>query len=146
MMFQADAAFALELIAMGLGFWILVKARGEAPDNLKGFGSFIGYFIIVAAFLALLCTSYYSLKYWEDGHFNKPHSGNMMMMHGSDMMMGNTGMNQDQCKMMMGQEMDQSKCKQKKDGMKCCEKKVLMDEKKNMIDHSMHKSDIKDNS
>lgn len=100
MMFQAEAAFALGLIALGLGFWILVKVRSDKVGNLKGFGAFIGYFIIVGAFLTLLCTGYYSMKYWEDGYFNKPYPGKMMMMRGNHMM-GEMGRYSDQCGKMM---------------------------------------------
>ncbi len=47
MVFQADAAFALILIALGIGFWVLVKARSQKAGNLKGFGAILGYFIII---------------------------------------------------------------------------------------------------
>ncbi len=47
MVFHADAAFALILIALGIGFWVLVKARSQETGNLKGFGTILGYFIIV---------------------------------------------------------------------------------------------------
>ena len=47
MVFHADAAFALVLIALGIGFWVLVKVKGQGAGNLKGFGTIPGYFIIV---------------------------------------------------------------------------------------------------
>ena len=47
MVFHANAAFALILIALGVGFWVLVKARGQEAGNLKGFGTILGYFTIV---------------------------------------------------------------------------------------------------
>ncbi|MFQ6610326.1 MAG: hypothetical protein ACE5D7_05935 [Fidelibacterota bacterium] len=165
MVFQADTAFALELIALGLGFWILLKTRSTETANLKGFGSFIGYFIIVAAFLALLCTSYYSVKYWEDGHFSQPNQSRSMMTgsmhkmqgynHGMtfgkmgmggnscDQMMGSQtcGNMMDQCKMMngkMGGKMD-SQCKMMKDG-----KGKMMGDQSEMKDHKDHHPDMKD--
>ncbi|NIA18476.1 MAG: hypothetical protein GWO85_00100 [Simkaniaceae bacterium] len=125
MVFQADTAFALELIALGIGFWILIKARGDEAGNLKGFGSFIGYFIIVAAFLALLCTGYYSMKYWEDGYFNKPYPGKMMMMRGSHMM-EEMGMHSDQCGKMM------------KSGMMKSKMRSMMGDKSGMQDNEDH--------
>ncbi len=146
MIFQADLAFALELIALVLGFWILMKARSKEAGNLKGFGSFIGYFVIVSALLALLCTGYYSLKYWNDGYFDKPVQGQMMNQmsgnhHGN--MMGKMGMDKDQCEQMMKGGMDPAKCEQMM-------KSGMMDDKmmKGNMDHDMmndSKADDSDN-
>lgn len=149
MIFQADLAFALELIALVLGFWILMKARSKEAGNLKGFGSFIGYFVIVSALLALLCTGYYSLKYWNDGYFDKPAQGQMMMkgaggmmmgqMSGKhhDNMMGKMGMDKDQCAKMMKNGMDPAKCEQMKSAM--MNDKMM---KGNMDHDMMNKSDM----
>jgi len=155
MIFQADTAFALELIALVLGFWILMKARSKEAGNLKGFGSFIGYFVIVSALLALLCTGYYSLKYWNDGYFDKPAQGQMMMKSASGMMMGQMpgnhhgnminkmGMDKDQCGKMMKDGMDPAKCEQMM-------KSGMIDDKmmKGNLDHDMmndNKADVSDN-
>ncbi len=82
MMFLADSAFGLILIALGIGFWVLVKSRSaDLGSNLKGLGSFLGYFIIIVSFVVLLCTSYYTARYWEDGHFRTP-AATMPMMGG----------------------------------------------------------------
>jgi hypothetical protein len=123
MMFLADAAFALTLIALGIGFWVLLKTKNSEANNLKGFGTFLGYFIIVFAFIILLCAGYYTVRYWEDGHFSKPHTGQMMMqrMHGmsgcsSDMMMGS--MHGEKCKKMKGGMGDMDKCEMMKGDMK----------------------------
>lgn len=123
MMFLADAAFALTLIALGIGFWVLLKTKNSEADNMKGFGTFLGYFIIVFAFIVLLCAGYYSLRYWEDGYFTKPPAGHMMMqrMHGMsggshEMMMG--GMHGEKCEKMMKSGMgDMDKCEMMKGDM-----------------------------
>lgn len=81
-MFHADAALALELIALAAGFWILLKIRSAEIGNLKGLGIVIGYLVIVLSFVALLCTGYYALRYWEDGHFRHPYQGHAQMMPG----------------------------------------------------------------
>ncbi|RMF06780.1 MAG: hypothetical protein D6762_08770 [Candidatus Neomarinimicrobiota bacterium] len=121
MMFLADTAFGLELIALGIGFWVLIRARNAEAGNLKGLGTFLGYFIIVGSFLVLLCTSYYTVRYWEDGHFRSPgmsmpmmgsvmmgpmHSGMNGSMHGK--MMGNQqcGEMQKKCMTMMQEKME----------------------------------------
>jgi hypothetical protein len=85
MIFQADIAFALSLIAIGVGYWVLNKSKSMEDTGLKTTGKFLGYFITIAAILTLLCTSYYSLKYWEDGSF-QARSGQMCMNHGGGMM------------------------------------------------------------
>ena len=38
----------------------------------KGLAKLVGYFAIAAAALAMLCTLYYSVRYWEDGYFKTP--------------------------------------------------------------------------
>ena len=155
MIFQADTAFALELIALVLGVWILMKARSKEAGNLKGFGSFIGYFVIVSALLALLCTGYYSLKYWDDGYFDKPAQGQMMMKGAGGMMMGqmsgthhgnmmgNMGMDKEQCEKMMKDGMDPTKCEQMMKSGKMDDEMM-----KGNMDHSMMndtKADDSDN-
>lgn len=126
MVFSADAAFALILIALGTGYWILVKARQQETGNLKGFGTFLGYFILIVAFLTLLCSGYYSLRYWEDGYFNRPamHSGyRMNSMHPGMGMQGGHGMyfqqggHQKQCGPGTGMTMHKSMCKGHRQGM-----------------------------
>lgn len=152
MIFQADTAFALELIALVLGLWILIKVRGKEVGNLKGFGSFVGYFVIVSAFLALLCTGYYSVKYWEDGRFNQPAQGQMMMGGNSGMMMsqmsgnhhGNMmskmGMSKDQCqKMMKNGGVNQAKCGGQMMQDDANDNKMMND---NMYHDMMNKSDV----
>lgn len=92
MMFQADTAFAAELIALVSGTALLVWAGRKEDVCCKGFAKIVAYFTIVASILALLCTSYYTLRYWEDGHFRHP-GGTMGMgrmmggMPGKGMMM-----------------------------------------------------------
>ncbi len=122
MMFQADAAFALELIALGIGFWVLLKTRNDEAGNLKGFGTFIGYFIIIVAFIAILCTGYYTVRYWEDGYFAKPNTAQMVMMQQMHKMQGcqnmmSGRMHGDKCDKMMTSGSDDAKCeKMMKDG------------------------------
>jgi len=125
MMFLADAAFALTLVALGIGFWVLLKAKKSEAENMKGFGTFLGYFIIVFAFIILLCAGYYTLRFWEDGYFSKPTAGQMMMMqrmHGMsggshDMMMG--GMHDEKCEKMKKSSMgDMEQCEKMKGDMK----------------------------
>ncbi len=84
MMFQADTAFAAELIALVLGTALLVwSAKNEAC--CKAFAKIVAYFTIVAAVLTMLCTGYYTVRYWEDGYFRNPSSRGCM--HGKGRMM-----------------------------------------------------------
>lgn len=62
-MFLADSAFALELLALVAGTWLLIT-------HGQGFAKGVAYFTIVASILALLCTSFYSTKYWASGKYD----------------------------------------------------------------------------
>ncbi len=86
MIFHADIAIALSLIAIGVGYWVLSKSKSMEDTGLKTTGKFLGYLITIAAILTLLCTTYYSLKYWEDGAFQSARTGQMCLNHGGGMM------------------------------------------------------------
>ncbi len=88
MVFKADTALAVELIALAAGTLLLLYA-GKEQVCCKIFAKIVAYFVIIAAFLALLCTSYYTMRYWEDGHFSKPCP--MMHMKERGMMRGMPG-------------------------------------------------------
>jgi len=70
-MFLLDLAFAMELVALGVGIGFIVWSSQNT-----GTGIFIaktgGYFIAAAACLSLICTSYYGLNYWAKGYFKTP--------------------------------------------------------------------------
>ncbi len=70
MVFWIDAAFALELIALALGGAMLYFLKAHKIQF--SFCKFIGYFVIVLAFLSMACTSYYGTKYWFQGYYEKP--------------------------------------------------------------------------
>lgn len=91
MMFQADTAFGTELIALVLGTGLLLWASKE-DVCCKGFAKIVAYFTIVASILGMLCTGYYTVRYWEDGHFKHPQSMSMSGMQGMNMMNGKKGM------------------------------------------------------
>ncbi len=69
MIFLADIAFALELTALVLGTALLIFVNKE-ECSCKQLGKIVAYFTIVASILAMLCTSYYSIRYWEEGVFD----------------------------------------------------------------------------
>lgn len=99
MIFIADTAFALELIALALGGAFLVWSLQAERGGTK-LAKVFGWIIVVLSALALACTSYYSLKYWEDGYYKEPYMKgahykrgqhmmqDMPMMHGMPMMQG----------------------------------------------------------
>jgi predicted membrane protein len=109
--FHADTAFALELIALGFGVFLVVWFRIHTEQAHK-MCRFFAYLIIALAILALLCTSYYSIKYWVLGYFGHPRA---MMMQGK---MKSSQMQQmmKRCKMMKNQMQD-SKMPMMKDQM-----------------------------
>lgn len=76
MMFGADAAFALELLALTAGVFLLLTAYKDGTPY-KAFVKFISYFVIVASILGLLCTSFYTVSYWMHGAFRPMGMDNM---------------------------------------------------------------------
>lgn len=87
MVFHGDIAIAATLIALGVGYLVLVKARQQENNGTKTIGLIIGWVVMVVAAITLLCASYYSLRYWDDGYYSRP--GSMMMqsrMMGGGMM------------------------------------------------------------
>ena len=73
MMFQLDAAFALELIALCCSVGLLVWGK-QINGAGAGLAKFTGSAVAVLAIFAMLCTTYYSTKYWLDGHFKHPNT------------------------------------------------------------------------
>ena len=95
MMFLLDLAFAMELIALGLGISMLIWAyRNEGAG--VALGKVFGYVISILAVLALLCTSYYGTQYWKEGYFKSPIAPMLMM---KQQMMQHKGMMRQQRRM-----------------------------------------------
>ena len=70
MVFLVDAAFAIELVALALGGALLYFLKAHKVQ--LGFCKFIAYFVVILAFFAMACTTYYGTKYWFQGYFEKP--------------------------------------------------------------------------
>jgi hypothetical protein len=69
MIFQADGAIAMELLALVGGAFLLLLGNKEI--SYRGLFRTIAFIAIVASFVALFFTSYYVMRYWEEGHFEK---------------------------------------------------------------------------
>lgn len=78
MVFKFHTAFALGLIAMVAGTYLLIKARADGTAY-KGFAKLIGWFVIIAAFLGLVCSTYYSVNYMKAGYYCPSHMGKHWM-------------------------------------------------------------------
>jgi len=76
-MFQADTAFAVELIAIAAGMALVVWMKIHAEHTCK-FCRGLSHLVVLLAILALACTSYYTFKYWSAGLFN---SSRVMQHH-----------------------------------------------------------------
>lgn len=146
MMFQADTAFAGELIALVAGTFLLAWVTKQEVC-CKTFGKVVAYFTIVASILGMLCTGYYTLRYWKEGDFKRPYSmmsmqgvGGMQGMDVMGSMKGNKGMG-----MMMNPAMMQemmNNCPMMKQMMEDGKCMNMMDQKdmpqNNADDHSDH--------
>ena len=83
MVFQMETAFAMELIALVLGALLLVWSAGQPV--CQRCAKMIAYFAIVFSILSMLCTSFYSYKYWKAGAFKAPRKHKMMMQESGGM-------------------------------------------------------------
>lgn len=72
-------ALALILIALGVGYWVLVQAGKQDDATLKRVGTILGYFITVVALLVALFSIYHAIRSHGGGHGGK-HGGHGMMM------------------------------------------------------------------
>ncbi|MCF7797697.1 MAG: hypothetical protein K9N11_08940 [Lentisphaeria bacterium] len=83
MVFHGDIAIALTLIALGVGYLVMVKAGKEENSGSRTIGLIIGWIVIVVAAITFLCASYYTVRYWDDGYYESPRP---MMMEGRNLM------------------------------------------------------------
>ena len=72
MKFLLDLAFAVELLAVGLGVAFLIWGYRNQGVGIA-LAKVTGYFITILAVIALLCSCAFGFKYWNDGHFNSPY-------------------------------------------------------------------------
>lgn len=96
MVFKFHTAFALGLIALVAGTYLIAKVHSEGTCCNK-FAKVVGWFVVVTAFLGLICSTYYSFSYWSAGKYEhgKMWRGKHMMMHpgkGKRMMKGHPRM------------------------------------------------------
>lgn len=147
MVFHSNAALALLLIALGIGYWVLMTSRRGEVGSLKGFGNILGYFIIISAFILFLIVSYYSVRYWEDGHDSiRYHPGETMgrmSMHGGGHETMMAGMHSD-CLMMKQGGAEHRPCMaNEKGGMESCDMHADSDNDKDGMrqDHKMMEED-----
>ena len=91
-------------IALGMNLLVLVAAAGllgfaaKTDACCKTLMKSVAYGVFVLGVLNILCASYYTVRYWEDGYFKTPYGQSCPMMN----MMGNGMMNGDMMKMMNG--------------------------------------------
>lgn len=73
MVFKANLALAVGLIALVSGTYLLARA-GKEEMCCKAFAKIIGTIVVILSILSLLCTGLYSFRYLEEGYFLPPHS------------------------------------------------------------------------
>jgi hypothetical protein len=64
-------------IAVFIPATVLLIGALRFPGKGSAFGMTIGVIVMLFSVLSISCSSYYALKYWDMGLFEKP----MMMMH-----------------------------------------------------------------
>ncbi len=68
--FLGDIAYVLEIALIGAGFVVLYYALKEGSKLMKA-GAYI---MLIGGILGLLCTSFFSIKFWLNGYFDHPSS------------------------------------------------------------------------
>ena len=86
MVFFADMAFALELIALGVGVFLLVRIGSEKEACCRGFAKLVSYFIIVGAVLSMACTLVNAYRAYKDKPTMMMKMGHPGMRPGGPMM------------------------------------------------------------
>jgi len=66
MVFKFHTAFALGLLAMVAGMYLIMKAKKDGAC-CKAFAKVVGWFVIITAFLGIVCSTYYSVLYMQAG-------------------------------------------------------------------------------
>lgn len=92
MVFCADAAMALALLALAAGTWLLLSAAKEGVCCNR-FAKVIGIIIVAISLFLILCTGYHKFIYWKSGEMgcSMTKGGGMGMMHRKMMDMMNPG-------------------------------------------------------
>lgn len=68
MLFEMKMAYALELIALVGGAFLVMKGC-QSPECHRRFGKIIGWFTVVVALLLMLCTAWHSFVLWKSVGF-----------------------------------------------------------------------------
>lgn len=95
-MFESHIAYAVTLLAL-VAAAALLGFSAKTESCCKSLMKAIAYLVLVLGGLNLLCITYYTFKYWEDGYFKTPYGQHCSMMNGQGGMM-----NEDMMKMMKG--------------------------------------------
>ncbi len=100
-MFESHIAFGVTLLAV-VAAAALLGFSAKTDVCCKSLMKTIAYVSLVLGGLNLLCSTYYTVKYWEDGYFKTPYGQFCPMKNGQGGMgmMNNNMMNGDMMKMM----------------------------------------------
>ncbi len=66
--FLGDIAYVLEIALIGAGLVVLYYALKESSKLMKA----AGYIMLVGGVSGLICTSFFSIKFWLGGYFDHP--------------------------------------------------------------------------
>ena len=78
MMFLSHIAYSLELIALAFGV-CLVSCSFNKEERCINWVKKVGALIVFLSVLAMICTSYYTFKYWLQGSFETPSGMSMQI-------------------------------------------------------------------
>jgi hypothetical protein len=80
MMFLSHIALAHQIVMIAAGFIAFHFAYKQKSTHLR----IAGWILVIGGVLGLACISYYNVKYWHQGAFDRPeiaHQMNVMPMH-----------------------------------------------------------------
>ena len=66
MVFLADMAFAMELIALGVGVFLLIRIGSDKETCCRGLAKVVSYVIIIGSLLTMTCTLYNAFTQYKE--------------------------------------------------------------------------------
>lgn len=78
--FLGDIAFMLEILVLGIGLLIIYYGQKVNSKLVK----FSGYMMSIVSVFALICTTFFYFKYFQNGDFDKAYPSQSIITNGQN--------------------------------------------------------------